>query len=155
MPVKHTRIDDRLIHGQVLIGWGSRYDYDAYIICDQQLAKSDWEKEMYLAAVPGDKKGAVLTPLDLKKYLSEHPLENIILLLKSPETLEKLIKEGVPLKEVNIGGLHDKPDKKHFYDYVYLNEEDKKTIKRLISQGLHIYCQDLPEHPIHEICNML
>ena len=155
MALKHIRIDDRLIHGQVLIGWGSRYNYDTFIICDKELADSEWEKEMYLAAVPGDFIGEVLAPGDIQKYIIDHPDACILLLLKSTRSLMELVETGFEIKEVIIGGIHDKAGRKHFYDFIYLSPEEISHIKDLIDKGIHFIGQDLPDHPAHEISALL
>lgn len=155
MPVKHIRIDDRLIHGQVLIGWVSRYNYDTLLICDEELANSEWEKEMYLAAVPGDMKGDVIVPGDMQNYVDSHPEDKILLLLKSPAALARLVNAGFPVEDVIIGGIHDKAGRKHYYDFMFLSGEEVELLRELIKKGIHIVCQDLPDHPSHELSSVL
>ena len=51
MPILLRRVDERLIHGQVVIGWGRTLDPTHYLVVDDALADSDWEQELYLLAV--------------------------------------------------------------------------------------------------------
>src|SRR6185503_13153065 len=48
------RIDDRLIHGQVVVGWGQPLDLRFVVLVDDEVATSDWEQELYRMGVPPD-----------------------------------------------------------------------------------------------------
>ena len=52
MGIHLYRIDDRLIHGQVVVGWGQPLNARFLILVDDLVASSDWEKELYRMAVP-------------------------------------------------------------------------------------------------------
>ena len=52
MTVVLYRIDERLIHGQVVIGWGTQLHPDSYLVVDDALAASDWEQELYVLGLP-------------------------------------------------------------------------------------------------------
>ena len=151
MKVFHIRIDDRLIHGQVLVGWGIKFQYQAYIICDEALASSDWEKEIYLASVPPDITGKVLTPEELSGFPENAGFERIMLLFRSLAELKKSVDIGFKPREVILGGLHDKERRKRVFDYLYLSAEDMEILKALMEKGIHFVAQDLPDHPAHDL----
>ena len=46
------RVDDRLIHGQVVVGWGQPLGIQRIVLADDEVAKSDWEQDLYRMAVP-------------------------------------------------------------------------------------------------------
>ncbi len=52
MPVELYRIDDRLIHGQVVVGWGRPLDIRFIVLVDDEVAASEWEQELYRMGVP-------------------------------------------------------------------------------------------------------
>ena len=52
MPIVLNRVDERLIHGQVVVGWGSQLRPDRYLVVDSSLATSEWEQELYTLGVP-------------------------------------------------------------------------------------------------------
>src|SRR5437763_11581463 len=54
MGISLYRIDDRLIHGQVVVGWGQPLNIRLLILVDDLVASSDWEQELYRMAVPPD-----------------------------------------------------------------------------------------------------
>jgi mannose/fructose/N-acetylgalactosamine-specific phosphotransferase system component IIB len=153
--ILHIRIDDRLIHGQVLVGWGTKYLYEAYVICDGELAVSDWEKEIYLAAVPTEAKGMIITPEEFPGFLKENSFDRLMVLFRSPAELRKSIAAGYVPEEVIVGGMHDKTGRKRIYDYLYLSDEDIRIFREMMSLGVHFICRDLPDHPSHELSSVL
>ena len=52
MPIELFRVDDRLIHGQVVVGWGQPLDVGFIVLVDDEVATSDWEQELYRLGVP-------------------------------------------------------------------------------------------------------
>ncbi len=52
MPIELFRIDDRLIHGQVVVGWGQPLDVGFIVLVDDEVATSEWEQELYRLGVP-------------------------------------------------------------------------------------------------------
>jgi hypothetical protein len=52
VPIALFRVDERLIHGQVTVGWGVRLDPVRYLVVDDLLAESDWEQELYRLGTP-------------------------------------------------------------------------------------------------------
>ena len=61
MTLELYRIDDRLIHGQVVVGWGQPLDIGFIVLVDDEVAASDWEQELYRMGVPPEME--VLLPL--------------------------------------------------------------------------------------------
>ncbi len=52
MPVVLYRIDERLIHGQVVMGWGPQLGVEHYVVVDDELATSEWEQDLYRLGLP-------------------------------------------------------------------------------------------------------
>ena len=90
------RIDDRLIHGQVLVGWGSCYPLKHFIVANDEIAQNDWEKELILSAVPEECDARVLTLAETLTYINEHldDSELSMVLVSSPEDIKYLADGG-------------------------------------------------------------
>src|SRR3954451_18005724 len=71
MPIVLCRIDDRLIHGQVVIGWGRAMGIEMIILVDDQVAASDWEQELYRMAVAPEIEVRFVTVLIATAHMSE------------------------------------------------------------------------------------
>ncbi|MEJ2545817.1 MAG: PTS sugar transporter subunit IIB [Calditrichaceae bacterium] len=146
MNIQLIRIDDRLIHGQVVIGWAGHLKTKQIILCEDSVAENEWEKELYLSIVPDNIKAKIMTTAELAEYLKDShlDLEKTIILVNSPRVIEKLIHLGAPINKVNVGGIHFKDGRKKVLNYLYLNEDEIDSFKRCIDKGVEFDCQDVP-----------
>ncbi|NOX87398.1 MAG: PTS sugar transporter subunit IIB [Calditrichaeota bacterium] len=146
MEIQLFRIDDRLIHGQVVIGWASHLNSDTIILCDDSVAENDWEKELYLSIVPESLAARVIPVGELARELKESKNNfcKTIVLVSSPFTVETLLKKGVELNNINIGGIHFKEGRKEYLPYLYLSKEEVNAFHRLMQRGIKFFCQDVP-----------
>jgi mannose/fructose/N-acetylgalactosamine-specific phosphotransferase system component IIB len=137
------RIDDRLIHGQVIVGWGVKLNPDKYVIIDDEI--EDWEAEIYLGSLEDDSKGEVVTTQEAADLINdwESCKEHIIILVKDPFTLKRLLDNGVDVPEINLGGIHYLEGRKRFLNCLYLYDEEYVTLKNVISNCKVSY-QPLP-----------
>lgn len=140
------RIDDRLIHGQVVIGWASKLHSDSIILCDNSVYENDWEKELYLSCAPDNLKITILDVSGTIKFLktTDQDLSKTIILVNGPETVEKLIESGLQLQNINVGGMHFREGRKNFLPYLYLNDNEVNTFRRCIEKGVNFECLDVP-----------
>ncbi|RLD15768.1 hypothetical protein DRI50_03465 [candidate division KSB1 bacterium] len=146
MEIQLVRIDDRLIHGQVVIGWAQHLSSETIVLCDDSVAANDWEKELYLSIVPDTMQALVL---DTDHFIKEIQRDDnswgrTIILVGSPFTLETLIQKGFSVRKVNVGGIHFKDGRKELLSYLFLNDEEMDCFKRLMTKGIKFYCQDVP-----------
>jgi mannose/fructose/N-acetylgalactosamine-specific phosphotransferase system component IIB len=146
MDIQLIRIDDRLIHGQVVIGWAGHLKTKQIILCEDSVAKNDWEKELYLSIVPENIKAKIMTTNELAEYLkvSHLDLKKTIIRVNSPRVIEKLIQLGTPINKVNVGGIHFKDGRRKILNYLYLDEDEIASFKRCIDKGVEFDCQDIP-----------
>jgi mannose/fructose/N-acetylgalactosamine-specific phosphotransferase system component IIB len=146
MDIQLIRIDDRLIHGQVVIGWAGHLKTKQIILCEDSVAKNDWEKELYLSIVPENIKAKIMTTNELAEYLKDSHLDlkKTIILVNSPRVIEKLIQLGTPINKVNVGGIHFKDGRRKILNYLYLDEDEIASFKRCIDKGVEFDCQDIP-----------
>jgi len=140
------RLDERLIHGQVFLGWANFLKAENLVILNDKVAATPWEKELYLAHVPPEMKASVFSLNEgLKKILQwEFEKERTIVLLETPQDLLRLAQQGVKIAEVNLGGMHFKEGRKQLLPYVYLSEQERAVFEKLFKLGIKVICQDLP-----------
>ncbi|RMD88064.1 MAG: PTS mannose/fructose/sorbose transporter subunit IIB [Calditrichaeota bacterium] len=140
-----VRIDDRLIHGQVLLSWCPKIKPDRIILCHDEIAKNDLERKIYEEAA-NDYPVSILTVEETIRYLrdSTHEKEKILLLVESPREVVALLEAGIHINKINVGGMHHKAGKKSIAPYVYVDDEDIEFFKRLHEKQVVIEAQDLP-----------
>ena len=149
MGIVLTRLDERLIHGQVVLGWGSQLRPDRYLVVDDDLAASDWEQELYRLGA-GDTEVVFVNVADARERLAEWreaPLRSV-LLVRDVGALRGLgaggLYHGQP---VNLGGLHHGSGRRQVLPYLHLSDDDLAELVSLESEGAQVWAQDLPDAP--------
>ncbi len=140
------RIDDRLIHGQVVVGWGSITHPDCFILIDDEIAEDDLEKELYLLGIPEEYEGLILSVTEAAMVLNKFMAcrKPFVAVVKTPETAYRLKEIGLNFNSLNIGGMHSRTHKMEFNHYTYLNNSDYNYLSLLATGGVEVYIQDLP-----------
>lgn len=141
-----ARIDDRLIHGQVVTSWVKQVNANRIIIVDDPLTKDVFMQRLLKAAAPSGISVSILTTEDAAKFLKEDPSvgENIIILVKVPEILEALIDGGVLLEKIILGGMGAKEGRSRFNKNVSAGAKEVECIKRILEKGVSVYYQMVP-----------
>jgi PTS system mannose-specific IIB component/fructoselysine and glucoselysine-specific PTS system IIB component len=146
MPVDLYRIDDRLIHGQVVVGWGQPLDIGLIVLVDDQVASSDWEQDLYRMGVPPEIElvfaNVAAAIRDHAKFVAD-PRHSIVLTGDVP-TMHALVRGTGAIRNVNVGGLHHRPGRMQKMRYVFLSAEDESELRNLLSAGVKVSAQDVP-----------
>ena len=149
MSIVLYRVDERLIHGQVVIGWGHHLRPDCYIVVDDELSTSDWEQE--LDVLGAGKADVVFVGVDAaRKRLGEWKDDDrrAILLTRDVSTMLALSRGGrLGGEEVNLGGMHSGPDRVEVLPYLHLGADDRDALQSMADDGVAVAARDLPETP--------
>ena len=146
MSVVLVRVDQRLFHGQVAVGWVPALDADHVLIADDTLAADTFGCEVMTSAAPPELTVLVVTMAEAARRFAA--LEGrTILLLRNPAALLELVRLGVPVKDANVGGLHWKEGARRFLDYLYVTPEDVTALAEAAALGVRLTAQDLPGNP--------
>ncbi|MDY4278520.1 MAG: PTS sugar transporter subunit IIB [Faecalicoccus sp.] len=141
-----SRIDDRLIHGQVMTAWVSYVGGKEILIIDDKVAKDPFLSAVIMGAAPKNLKVQVMTVTSAIDYLKDSTNidENIILLAKGPETFLELFSQGVEIQEINLGGMGSKQDRKKLYKNIAVSDTEREIFRKLVNNGIHVYIQVVP-----------
>lgn len=149
MPIVLLRVDERLIHGQVVLGWGCHLRPDRYVVVDDDLASSDWEQELYRIGA-GSSEVLFCSVAEARGRLSEwrEALPRSILLARDVATVRRLA-DGALLHgaSINLGGLHHGPGRRELLSYLHLSDEEVRILASLEAEGVEVWAQDLPDAP--------
>jgi len=141
------RIDERLIHGQVVIAWGSQLNPDRYLVVDDSLATSDWEQELYRLSLPDNVTAQFVSTADAIPQLEcwQEEEARSVLLTRDIHSMLALAETG-RLKDVpvNVGGIHHAQGRTRVTPYVYLDDVDRERLRRLGELGARVSARDLP-----------
>jgi PTS system mannose-specific IIB component/fructoselysine and glucoselysine-specific PTS system IIB component len=146
VPVELFRVDDRLIHGQVVLGWGLPLNATFIVLVDDRVAASDWERELYRLGVPPDMQLFFETVDSAAQRLPEFQAraDSGILLTGSVQVMERLTSLAPAIRAVNLGGLHHKAGCTACLPYVFLSAADQASIAAMVARGIAVTAQDLP-----------
>lgn len=147
MPIVLYRVDERLIHGQVVLGWGSELRPERFIVVDAELASSDWEQELYRLGA-GEAEVVFATVPEARDRLPKWRDEarRSILLTRTLAGMRALARDGLLRGErVNVGGIHHGPGRTEVLTYVHLSEADRADIRALAEEGVTVSARDLPD----------
>jgi PTS system mannose-specific IIB component/fructoselysine and glucoselysine-specific PTS system IIB component len=142
------RIDDRLIHGQVLVGWGRPLEIGRIVLVDRAVAASPVEQDLYRMAVTDGVAVEFLAPEEAVGRLAELAAgpERVLVLAGSVEAMAALARSRPGLiRAINVGGVHDGPGRREYLRYVYLTPGELETLAGLAEAGVTVTAQDLPD----------
>ncbi len=147
MPIVLHRIDERLIHGQVVIGWGHQLRPERYLVIDDELVGSEWEQDLYRLGA-GDVGVEFLDVETARRRMPEwrESPERTILLTRNVATMRRLA-EGRLLsgERVNLGGIHHGPGRSEVLTYLHLTDQDREDLRAMAEQGAIVTARDLPD----------
>jgi len=141
-----ARIDDRLIHGQVVIKWWKYLRCDEIIIADDEVRCDPFLQQVFTLAGPPGVPVRVLSVDEAALELQERGGNciNVLLLVKSPQVILRLMDKGVPLRHVNVGGLAAGPNTRRVFKNVSLDEAQAAALEELSKRGVQITFQLIP-----------
>jgi PTS system mannose-specific IIB component/fructoselysine and glucoselysine-specific PTS system IIB component len=144
--VELYRIDDRLIHGQVVVGWGQPLDLRFIVLVDDDVASSDWEQELYRMGVPPGMDvffesvdGAVRRHPDFAR----DPRPGLVL-TANIDTMRRLVAQVADIRAVNVGGVHHRAGRVQRLRYVFLSPDEEDALRAIARTGVQVTAQDVP-----------
>lgn len=153
--IKFCRIDDKLLHGQIVMAW-TRYVGAEHIVVVNDEAATDQFKKMTLGlAKPAGVGLSVFTVEDAIKKLGAGTKKIIMVILGNTNDTLNLINGVSEIKEINYGGIRQKENSKKFGDAVFLDEKDIENSKKILEKGVNINIQQLPTIPAVDIKTLL
>ena len=155
--ITFARVDDRLIHGEVVTAWVPTYRINHIIIVDDTVARDPFQRRVLKTLAP---RGVRVDPMNVKEamdYLNgdNNEKERILLLTKSPTYYAKLAENGIQLPQVNLGGMGLRGDRKPFVKNVAADPSEIDAIKKLVAKEVHVFYQLVPDQRLIEITNLI
>ncbi|ADL69927.1 PTS system sorbose subfamily IIB component [Thermoanaerobacterium thermosaccharolyticum DSM 571] len=144
-----ARVDDRLIHGQVMTKWAKGYNCNSIFVIDDPLAKDEFMKNIYIMSASTANITLKILKVDESIALWEKDKFDgfkVILLFKNIKTVKETITKGLPIKKLNIGGIAKSSDRKFIIPTVSLNREEAEMLLELEKNyGVEVFFQTVPE----------
>ena len=151
------RIDEKLIHGQVVVGWGGVLNPTCYVVVDDTIASDEWERELVLSGVPDGVDGITVTvneaATEWQAWSDDEAIR--VVLAEGPGTLVHLCEASVKLTEVNVGGLRKRQGRSEYLSYVWLDDDELADTRALCERNVKLEVRDLPGTRSTDLCPLL
>ncbi|WP_339283709.1 PTS sugar transporter subunit IIB [Oceanobacillus sp. FSL K6-3682] len=145
MSVKFCRIDDRLIHGQVVTTWVNVHSIEQVIILNETVAQDKIQSNVLKMSAPSNIKLHIFSPEKFLEVIQKNPLSrNTMLLFSSPFDVEKLVNAGYEIPSLNVGGMRGNAERTQYTKAVSLTPEEKASFERLLAKDIDITIQMVP-----------
>lgn len=133
-------MDERLIHGQIINEWVVRLNPTHILIVDEEMVRDEFMSNIYKALAPLWLDVQTLAPGEAAVLLKEHRSDNwrILLLARTPQPFEVMVRLGVPLEEVMLS------DKIYLPNKLAVPESSKRSINWLLNDGVRVFTQNFP-----------
>ncbi len=155
MTIKIVRIDDRLIHGQIVQGWLKTVDVDKILIISDEVANDEMQQVLLSMAVPSSVKLVIKNIKDATYEISNEVYENdkLMILFSNPQDIVRMIDNGIKFQSINIGGMHYSHGKKQLLPNLSVDKNDVMSFLKLIDSGIELETRALPQDERYNAVN--
>ena len=146
VPIELHRVDDRLIHGQVVIGWGQPLAVGLIALVDDAIAASDWEQELYRVAAPPEIEVRFASVEQAARDWAAWNADPrpAIVLTASIAAMAELAGRVPGIRAVNLGGVHQDAGRTERLRYLFLTPTEERTLQGLAARGVDVTARDIP-----------
>jgi fructoselysine/glucoselysine PTS system EIIB component len=155
--IKLTRIDDRLLHGQVAFTWTPALGADCLLIANDKVAKDEFLKMTLGLAKPAGAKLLIKTLKDAVTFLLDERSKNmkVLLIINSVQDASVMAAEVPEIKSINFGGLRSKEGAKLISKAIAITDEELVIIKELISKDVELEVRQVPTDSKQLVNNLI
>jgi PTS system mannose-specific IIB component len=155
MAVVFARVDDRLVHGQVVQGWVPFVHADSIYVVNNDIFLDEDRCRLMRMILPPELAFRVVPIDDLGPCLHNDNQKKIFLLFSSLEDVLKAVQEGVSLQNINVGNLHHQRGGCEVSPSVFLNKSDIRILRELLALGIDVEVKDVPEGRFYDFYQLL
>jgi PTS system mannose-specific IIB component len=145
----HLRIDNRLLHGQVVQYWLGYLEIAHLVVADDTVARNNAMSIIYRMALPNNVDLSIVPIHRLPAMISKFNSSPSMVLIKDVYDLAQGIMCGAHFNKVTLGNVHSAPDRARVTDSVYLSKEEEETLVRLQNEGVQVEIQTFPGEILH------
>ncbi len=147
MSIVLARIDNRLIHGQVLEAWVPHVKADCIVVANNRVAESSLQKVLMEAAVPQTIRVVIGSIAQVAELFASRALDSrrVVLLMESSEDAQGIFEKGVRFAKLNLGNMHAASGKERVSCTIALDDLDIDHLSVLEDLGVQIVSQCIPK----------
>ncbi len=155
-----VRIDDRLIHGQVIVGWAKALNLNKIIVANNKLLNDKLKLQMMKIAVPSEISVEFLPIEEAIAAYKKNKWSDYasILLIESPEDAYKFVSAGsagCKIEKINVGGLHINNQRKQITPNIALSDKDIHYLQKLLDLQIFLEGRAVPSDEEYKVEKLL
>lgn len=157
MSIVLTRVDSRLIHGQVAVAWVKNVNAKKIMVIDDETSNDEMQRMLLELATPSGVSTAIYNLKEGAEALKTEDTtqQNTMVILKNPDAILFLIENGVILDSVNIGGMYFEEGKNKIEKALFVSEHDLEVFRALKEKGVKLYYQVAPMNKKQDLYTLI
>ncbi|EOH93061.1 PTS sugar transporter subunit IIB [Enterococcus pallens] len=151
--IKHIRIDDRLIHGQVAGLWTNNLKANRIMVINDPIAADEVQKNLLRMVAPPTVRTSIIARDTAVANISngKYHGQNVFIVVKSPEDVLYLLNNGLDIKEVNLGNISSRENTEKIKAGINVTASERAALKELLAKGVRITTIRTPSDPVVEL----
>ena len=149
MEVTVVRIDDRLIHGQIITKWVKEAQAKKIVVVDDKAAKDKTQQMILKLAVPSGITLDVLTKEDaVKKLDADKTNVKALMIIRNPKEANEFVELGFNPEKIIVGNISNSKSevgRTKLLDYIFVEPTDVEALKSLAEKGIKLEVKAIPE----------
>lgn len=159
MNITVMRIDDRLIHGQIVTKWIDYANAKKIIVADDKAAGDPMQQMLLKLAVPSGVKLEILTKADALKMIQKDTSSiNVLLMVRNPKEANSLLEMGLKVDTINVGNISNSKSetgRKKMLDFIYLEQQDVEELQSIGAKGVTLEIRAIPTDRSKDILELI
>lgn len=156
MSVKFSRIDDRLIHGQVVTTWVNVYKVEQIIIVNEKAANDKMQSTVLKMSAPANTVLHIFPPDKFLSIVQKNPIKkDTMLIFANVEDVLYLVEHGFSIPHLNVGGMRPNENRTTITKAVALTDGERECFRKLIDKGIDVEIQMVPKDEVIKIKEVL
>lgn len=147
-----TRIDNRLVHGQVATQWTNSIGANLLLVANDKVSTDKMRQGLMDMAAPT---GVATRYFSLDKTIEvihkAADRQKIFIICETPQDVLKLVEGGVPINKVNIGNMHMAEGKKQVAAVIAVDDDDVAAFKKLRDLGVELEIRRVPTESTEDV----
>lgn len=147
MSIKMVRVDDRLIHGQIVASWVKSLGLERVWIIDDGTANDTFLKNVMRMVAPSNTELVISPMSEIDQLVEGYDKDNVktLVLVKYPYVADKLFSTSISFKDLDIGGIGANASRKKVYKNISMTEEEIQCCRDMKQKGVNVYIQVTPD----------
>lgn len=156
MNITIFRIDDRLIHGQIVTAWMHYADADQIVVADDLAFNDAFTQSLLKMATPKGTKLKIVNLLEGKKLVEESNSDTkTLFLVRGPVEADQILENNSVIEEINVGNLNMKKGKEKILDNLWVFDEDVEAFKSLDEKNIKLEYRTVPSDQSQSVIDLL